>query len=112
MKPTIPGGCRVYNHRHFPNTLHAQFVKLKKDTGKTIEYLIVAYLELAIEMGGRSKSGLETGNISIKPVSQIKNDSSWELASSMIKNVGDIQPTISEDLCMPYDVVAVGEETT
>jgi len=107
MKPAIKGGYRIYNHRHFPNDLHAKFVKLKKDTGKTIEFLIVAHLELAFEMGGESKLALKSGDNSIKKISRIENESSWDLARTMMKN----DANISEDLCMPFDVVPIQEET-
>ena len=106
MKTTIPGGSLVYNHRHLPNILHAKFVQLKKDTGKTIEFLKVAHFELALEMGGVSLKALNNGSKPTKETLPIKNDSTWEL----VKPVGTKIPVISEDLCMPYDVVAIEEE--
>ena len=122
MKTTIQGGCRVYNHRHFPNILHAKFVQLKKDTGKTIEFLIVAHLELALEMGSVSLKVLDNGAKPSKETLPISNDSTWELVkvtNTKIPNrlftlhskiISTKIPVISEDLCMPHDVVAIEEE--
>lgn len=115
MKATIPGGCRIYNHRHFPNRLHAKFLELKKKTGKTLEELIIIHLEFALEMGGVSKSRIRAGVDSIKTVSKIENargskienDRTWHLVKGMINGI----PTLSDDMIMPKNIIPLMEET-